>query len=509
MSSPDSSAGSTSAAPEGQGADGDPDLGRSPGKGVPPGPRPTDDDRDRLRVALLTYRGNPRCGGQGVYVRHLAGELASVGHRVTVLSGPPYPELAPGVALVRLPSLDLYREPDPFRIPRPSEIRGPVDLLEVGMMLTGGFPEPLAFAFRAVAWLRRHRSDLDVVHDNQGLGWPMLRLGREGWPLVATVHHPTTVDRDLALADAGSLRRRLGVRRWYGFVRMQQAVARRMPVVLTASQVAAEELVATYRLDPARLRVVPVGVDPEVFRPRPDVARVAGRIVAVASADVPLKGVVHLLDAVAQLESRRSVELVVVGRLTPDGAVARRVRALGAERFVRFVSGLSDAELADLWASAEVAVVPSLYEGFSLPAVEAMACGTPLVATSGGALAEVAGPDGEVALVVPPGDAAALADRIARLLDAPELAARLGQAGRQRVLARYTWRRCAEGTVAAYREVLGGRPGASGPCNPTGRTLATDGVTPAGVTPVGVTPAGVGRRAGAVGDGLVCPEGRC
>lgn len=474
-----------------------PSGGRRPAEGL--GPRPGGDAPSAVRVALLTYRGNPRCGGQGVYVRHLSAELVALGHRVTVLSGPPYPELAPGVELVRLPSLDLYREPDPFRIPRPSEITGPVDLLEVGMMLTGGFPEPLAFAFRAVAWLRRHRADLDVVHDNQGLGWPMLRLGREGWPLVATVHHPTTVDRDLALADAGSLRRRLGLRRWYGFVRMQQAVARRMPLVLTASQVAAEELVATYRLEPARLRVVPVGVDPAAFRPRPEVARVPGRIVAVASADVPLKGVVYLLEAVARLARRRSVELVVVGRPSPDGAVARRVRLLGAERFARFVSGLSDTELACLWASAEVAVVPSLYEGFSLPAVEAMACGTPLVATTGGALAEVAGPDGEVALVVPPGDAAALADRIERVLDSPELAARLGEAGRRRVLARYTWRRCAEGTVATYREVRGDGPGASGIGYPTGWAL---------FSPEVPSP-GLGRRADAVGDGRLGPEGRC
>ena len=103
----------------------------------------------RLRIAYLVYRGNPRCGGQGVYTRHLTRELAALGHSVTVFSGPPYPELAEDVELVKVASLDLYREPDPFRVPRLREFTSPVDVLEFALMCTAGFPEPLTFSLRA------------------------------------------------------------------------------------------------------------------------------------------------------------------------------------------------------------------------------------------------------------------------------------------------------------------------------------------------------------------------
>ena len=107
-----------------------------------------------LRVALLTYRGNPFCGGQGVYVRHLSRELVGLGHSVDVISGPPYPCLDEGVRLIELPGLDLYREPDPFRVPRLREYRDWVDVLEVATMMTAGYPEPLTFSLRARRLLR-------------------------------------------------------------------------------------------------------------------------------------------------------------------------------------------------------------------------------------------------------------------------------------------------------------------------------------------------------------------
>jgi glycosyltransferase involved in cell wall biosynthesis len=271
-------------------------------------------------------------------------------------------------------------------------------------------------------------------------------------PVVATVHHPITVDRKLELAHA-PLRKQVPLRRWYGFTRMQARVARRLPSLATVSQSSCDDIVRDFRVDPQRLRIIPVGVDAETFRPS-DGVRVPGRVVTTASADVPLKGLVHLLEALAKVRTERPAELVVVGAPKPGSDADRTLDRLGLRDAVRWVSGISDAQLAELLATAEVAVVPSLYEGFSLPAVEAMACATPLIATTGGALPEVVGPDGVAALHVPPGDADALALAIGRVLDDHALRERLGAGGRARVLERYTWRATASATVEWYAAAI-------------------------------------------------------
>ena len=419
-----------------------------------------------LRIALLSYKGNPFCGGQGVYVRHLSRELARLGHDVQVLGGQPYPVLdevdgagADGRAVGRLgfteiASLDLYRQPDPFRNPRPGEYRSLADVVEYATMRSGGFPEPLTFSMRARRHLAMHRGRYDVVHDNQTLGYGLLGLERIGFPLVTTIHHPITVDRELDLAAADGLKRRLSVRRWYGFTRMQRRVAQRLESVLTVSQSSGREITEHLGVRPERVHVVPIGADVRLWSPDAAVPVVPGRIVTTSSADVPLKGLIHLVEALAKVRTEREAHLVVVGRRREDGPVAEAIRRLGLERVVEFRGGIDDAAFVDLVRSAEVACVPSLYEGFSLPAAEAMATGTPLVATTGGAIPEVAGPDGETCLAVPPGDPGALAGALGRLLDDPELRRRIGTAGRERVLTRFTWERAAELTAERYREAI-------------------------------------------------------
>ncbi|MFF3905010.1 glycosyltransferase family 4 protein [Streptomyces sp. NPDC001848] len=411
-----------------------------------------------LRIALLTYKGNPFCGGQGVYVRHLSRELVRLGHRVEVIGAQPYPVLdegegLDGLSLTELPSLDLYRQPDPFRTPRREEYRDWIDALEVATMWTGGFPEPLTFSLRAGRHLRARHGDFDVVHDNQTLGYGL--LGDVGAPLVTTIHHPITVDRQLELDAAEGWQRRLSVRRWYAFTRMQKRVARRLPSVLTVSGTSRQEIVDHLGVPQDRIHVVHIGADTDLFSPDPSVPQVPGRIVTTSSADVPLKGLVFLIEALAKVRTEHpGAHLVVVGKRAEDGPVAQAIERYGLEGAVEFVKGISDAELVDLVRSAEVACVPSLYEGFSLPAAEAMATATPLVATTGGAIPEVAGRDGETCLAVPPGDAGALAAALSRLLADPELRARLGAAGRARVLRHFTWAKAAEGTVARYREAI-------------------------------------------------------
>ncbi|MET8948178.1 glycosyltransferase family 4 protein [Streptomyces sp. NPDC004542] len=435
---------------------------------------PAADGERPLDIALLTYKGNPFCGGQGVYVRHLSRELARLGHRVEVIGSQPYPVLdeaedhAGRLSLTELPSLDLYRQPDPFRTPGRDEYRDWIDALEVATMWTGGFPEPLTFSLRARRHLRARRGRFDVVHDNQTLGYGL--LGDIGAPLVTTIHHPITVDRQLELDAADGRRRRYAVRRWYAFTRMQKRVARRLPSVLTVSGTSRQEIVDHLGVRDDRIHVVHIGADTDLFSPNPAVPVVPGRIVTTSSADVPLKGLVFLVEALAKVRTEHpDAHLVVVGKRAEDGPVAQAIERYGLDGAVEFVKGISDAELVDLVRSAEVACVPSLYEGFSLPAAEAMATGTPLVATTGGAIPEVAGPDGETCLAVPPGDAGALAAGLGRLLGDPGLRARLGAAGRERVLQRFTWARAAEGTVARYREAIG-RTRAGNPGRPAAAT---------------------------------------
>jgi glycosyltransferase involved in cell wall biosynthesis len=410
-----------------------------------------------LRVALLSYRSKQHCGGQGVYIRHLSRELAALGHDVEVFSGQPYPVLDPGVRLTEVPGLDLYREPDPFRTPRPGEIRDRIDLLELATMWTAGFPEPRTFSLRVARLLRGRLDDFDVVHDNQTLGYGVLGLERAGLPLVTTIHHPITFDRRVDLAAAPTWRARLALRRWYGFLRMQGRVARQVGRILCPSASSARDVVTDFGVDPARIQVVPLGVD-AVFTP-PAAPRAPGRIVAMASADIPMKGIATLLEAFAKLRTERDVELMLISRPKPGGQTEQIIDRLAIADSVRFVHGLTDTELAALVGSAEIACVPSLYEGFSLPTVEAMACATPLVVSRAGAIPEVVGPDGLCADLVAPGDVGELETALGRLLDDPERRHRMGLAGRRRALEEFSWRAVAEATAGAYRRAIEDRRG--------------------------------------------------
>nr|WP_206038025.1 glycosyltransferase family 4 protein [Rhodococcus sp. HNM0569] len=396
---------------------------------------------------MLSYRSKRHVGGQGVYVERLSKALADRGHHVEVFSGQPYPALDPRVTLTEVPSLDLYREPDPFRTPRLREFRDWIDVLEVATMWTAGFPEPLTFSLRAARELRARRGEFDVVHDNQCLGFGLLAVARSS-PMVATIHHPISRDRTLDLKAARWWRKPM-VHRWYGFVRMQGFVARRLPRVLTVSSSSAADIADAFGVHDDAITVAPLGVDTDVFRPS-DAPRVPGRIVAVASADVVLKGVRHLLESVAKLRTERDVELQLVSKCDPDGPTRRLIDQLDLGDVVHISSGLEDAELAALLASAEIACVPSLYEGFSLPTVEAMSCGTPLVVSRAGAIPEVVGADGLCADLVPPGDTEALTATLAALLDDPQRRAALGARGRSRAEERYSWAAVAAATEAVY-----------------------------------------------------------
>jgi len=405
-----------------------------------------------LKIAYLTYRGKPHVGGQGVYTRHLTKALCDLGHSVEVFGGQPYPILDERVKLTKLPSLDTFNEYFPGRLPGFWEVKTRADLLEYGQFITGTFPEPLAFSSRAARELRPRRREFDLVHDNQCLGYGILKI-EEQIPTIVTLHHPITKDRQLEMSHAKNWYKRWSVGRWYSFVKMQGKVASKMPRIVVVSQNSIDDIHTDMGVEIDRMRLVPVGVDPDLFKPLENVERKPGRLLTTASADVALKGLSYLLEAMAKLRTERDVTLTIIGKPRP-GHSMDLIESLGLLPYIEFVSGVSDERIVELYAESELAVVPSLYEGFSLPAIEAMCSGTPLVATDGGALPEVTGVDGETVFGCKAGDVDSLAAAIRRGLDDPDARARIGAAGRQRVLDRWTWKKCAEMTVDQYREVL-------------------------------------------------------
>jgi glycosyltransferase involved in cell wall biosynthesis len=405
-----------------------------------------------LRIAYLTYRGKPHVGGQGVYTRHLTKALADLGHSVEVFGGQPYPVLDDRITMHKLPSLDIFNDQYPGRLPAYWEIKTWPDVVETARFLSGQFSEPLAFSQRALRTLKTRTNDFDIVHDNQCLGWDILKIEKI-IPTIVTLHHPITKDRELEMSHAPNWWKRRSVGRWYSFVEMQGKVASKMPRIVVVSENSITDINKDMGVSRDRMRLVPVGVDPDLFKPLPNVARQPGRLITTASADVALKGLSYLLEAMSTLRKDRDIRLTIIGKPRP-GHSMDLIDSLGLKPYIDFVSGVSDERIVELYAEAELAVVPSLYEGFSLPAIEAMSTGICLVATDGGALPEVTGANNDTVLQCPAADADALAATIARGLDSAELRARVGEAGRQRVVSRWSWKHCAELTVEQYREVL-------------------------------------------------------
>lgn len=404
-----------------------------------------------LKVCLLTYRGNPTCGGQGIYIKRISRALKDLGHQVHVVSGPPYPDLDEDVPLHQLEGLDLYNPEALFRIPTFKELRSSINLLEWAGVSTGGFPEPHTFGLRAYRFLKERVGEFDIIHDNQCLAYGLLKVQALGFPLVATIHHPIMVDREAELESVRWWWKKLKIRRWYSFVDMQTRVSRNLSHVITVSERSKQDVAKAFSLPIQRLHVVPNGIETGMFRPLPDVKREENRIITTTSSDVPIKGLRYLLEAVASIARERDIRVTVIGKPRKDKGVEKLMSDLDLDRFVEFTGRIEDEEFAHYYARATLAVVPSLYEGFGFPAGEAMACKTPVVSTTGGALPEVVGDAG---VLVPPGDSKALAGAIVSLLDDPERRRRLGEEGYRRVHEQFTWRRAAECMVEVYREAM-------------------------------------------------------
>jgi glycosyltransferase involved in cell wall biosynthesis len=408
------------------------------------------DDLTPLRICLLSYRSNPHCGGQGVYLKNLSRALKDLGHQVEVISGPPDPHLDGDIPVTHLPCLDLYNPEDPFRVPTFKELSNPINLIEWLGVSTMGFPEPFTFGLRAYLFLRRKFNAYDIIHDNQSLSYGIWAMNKF-IPTIATIHHPITVDRRIAVHSVSATWKKMKELRWYSFLGMQKRAARRLSHIITVSNQAREDICQEFNIPKERFRIVPNGINTDIFYPIPDIQREKNRIITTNSADVPLKGLDYLLKAVADISNTRDIKLTVIGAPKKNGDIRKLIRQLGIGNIVEFTGRIDNQAYVRQYATATVAVVPSVYEGFGLPAGEAMACGVPVIATTGGALPEVIGDAG---LLVPPADPPALAHAITSLLDNPDHANVMGKAGFKRVQNNFTWKSAAEKTVQVYQEAI-------------------------------------------------------
>lgn len=408
-----------------------------------------------LRICLLGYRSHPYGGGQGVFIKYLSKALVNAGHSVDVISGEPYPHLDPRVTLIKMPGLNLFESPvhHAFAL-RPRHLLSWADFFEWWSMLTGGFSEPYCFGRRVAHYLRERRNEYDIVHDNQSLCYGLLTLQQRGWPVLATFHHPITHDLRIALAAEPDWRIRLFIRRWHNFLGMQKTVVRKLNHVVTVSERSRSDIATDFCVDSAHIDLIYNGIDTDEFRPLTEIARKPFRIMCTASADQPLKGLKFLIEALYILKDEYpDLELLVIGKPREDGYILKLIKRLHLQERVSFVSGISTEELVRYYNEATLAVCPSLYEGFGLPAGEAMACETPVISSDGGALPEVVGDAG---IIVPKADRKALAAAIKLLLDNPDKRRALGQAGRQRIVERFCWNRAAQQYTQYYLKMIDG-----------------------------------------------------
>ncbi len=420
-----------------------------------------------LRIAYVAYRGNMNSGGQGIYLWFLAREMARLGHDVQVFVGPPYPDPMPFAKVEELPNQQFWAkwvldQKDQI-VPKqnPLQVLNPLNFYELAASRIGFLPEPFAFSLRAFRRLTHHlRNDghFDLVHDVQCLGYGLLGLRALGLPVVTTVHHPLSVDRRASFVRDQSTRDAIGTAKFYP-IGMQAFVARHLDCVLTSSEISARQIVRDYGVQPQRIRNVRNGLDTNLFSPDASVEKSENELLCVGRSADPNKGIATLIEALGHLPDH--VTLTLVDDDSPENQVRRWARDAGVLDRLRLTGRVASEELVHLYRRAAVVVVPSRYEGFGLPAVEAMACGTPVVAARSGALPEVLDLTGG-GILAERDNPLSIAQAIQSLLQNTETRALMAKRGRERVVEKLSWPEIAAATEDVYAEVVAragrGRP---------------------------------------------------
>jgi glycosyltransferase involved in cell wall biosynthesis len=416
-----------------------------------------------MKVCFLLHQGKMHSGGQGVYTYNVTREMVALGHEVHVIAGPPYPDIAPGITVDRIPNFNLFEvlgtiNPEFFHSRPPREFFRPLNFYELVTTRYGMFSGMSAFSIRAFDRLRELQPErgFDIVHDVQTLGYGVLLIKAGGIPVVANIHHPLAVDRRNAVMQAKTLREKMRWIIFYPFF-MQDIVMKRVDKIITGSHHSARSIQQVFDVPASHIEIIHDGVDTDTFRPLEGIEKEPNGILFVGNSEDRNKGARYLVEALHILRREIDFHLTFVDRPRESlELVPSLVKRWGLQSRVTFTGRVSTEELVRLYNKAEILVSPSVYEGFGLPAAEAMACGVPVVATTAGAFPEVVA-DGETGWLVAPGDARALAGAIKRLMADPAERKRMGDAGRRRMQERFTWRETARKTVALYEEILSRR----------------------------------------------------
>ena len=404
-----------------------------------------------MRIGILSYRSHPYSGGQGIYIKHLSKALSDRGHQVSVLSGPPYPELDESVELIKIPSLGLFETKNRMSSFGLNLLFRPLDLYEWLTVMTGGFPEPYTFGKRVLKYIKHNKSDFEIILDNQSLSGSLLRI-QEILPLVVTIHHPITKDHKLEMQNATNWKEKLSSKRWHNFLPMQKRVAPKLKKIICVSKPSKKDVVEEFHVDPNRIEVILNGIDINTFSPCPFDKREENKIITTASADIPLKGLKYLVKALPKiLHSFPKTTLTVIGKSPNNSEVSKLIEELNLSNVITFRSGISEKEIVDLYHSSELAVIPSLYEGFGFGAGEAMACGVPLISTHSGGLEEVVG---DAALKIIPSSAEEIEKAVIKLFNNPEEMRKLSIKGRQRMEEIFDWKIAASSYESSFKAVI-------------------------------------------------------
>ncbi len=404
-----------------------------------------------MKVGLLSYRSHPYSGGQGIYIKHLSKALKNLGHEVSVLSGPPYPELDSGVNLIKIPSLGLFESGERLKAFRLRFLWSPIDLYEWITVMTGGFPEPYTYGKRVLKRLKENNLKLDVLLDNQSLSSSLLEI-QTHYPLAVTIHHPITKDHKLEMQNAVNWKERLSSSRWHNFLPMQKKVAPQLKNIICVSQPSKEDVISEFKVDEKKITVIPNGIDIGIFKPSSIKKSLSFRIVTTASADIPLKGLRHLILALPRVIRQFPLtSLTVIGKSPEKSNLNNLIDDLNLEDKITFRSGISEKEIVKTYHDSDIAVIPSLYEGFGFGAGEAMACGVPLISTDSGGLKQVIG---DAAFKIKPGSVNEIEEGILKLFTEEKIRQELAKKGRERMEEFFDWKIAASAYIEVFKKII-------------------------------------------------------
>ena len=404
-----------------------------------------------MKIGLLSYRSHPYSGGQGIYVKHLSKALSDLGHEVSVLSGQPYPDLDDAIELIKIPSLGMFETGDRVKLFSLNLLFKPLDLYEWLTVMTGGFPEPYTYGRRVYKYLKSNKKDFDVILDNQSLCGSLLKI-QEILPLAVTIHHPITKDHKLEMENAANWKEKLSSMRWHNFLPMQKRVAPKLNKIICVSGPSKEDIIKEFLVDDKKIEVILNGIDIDKFVPGSEDLVQVNRIITTASADIPLKGLKYLILALPEiLKAFPKTTLTVIGKSPSNSEVSKIIDKLDLHNIISFCSGISEDEIVHLYHSSEIAVIPSLYEGFGFGAGEAMACGVPLISTHSGGLKEVVG---ESAVEIMPSSSEDIEKAVINLFNNREKMKELSEKGRQRMENKFDWKLAAISYESSFKDAI-------------------------------------------------------